>query len=150
MTSCKHSGKDTVQRNWTSFPHPWSRWKHYWQAVLCPQILSAIPGSASSPHHRGLFLTLISSVSLEGTPADLLKKMAWYNLRKAFLSKCKPCGNLPGQKLFLEAIKLLKLDFLLKAVSQLTSCVWKYKLSNWRSWGNIFHTFLAHRASRVY
>lgn len=62
-----------------------------------------------------------------GTPADLLKKMAWYNFRRALLSKYKPCGNRPGQKLFLEAIELLKLGFLLNAVSQLTSCVWEQK-----------------------
>lgn len=71
-----------------------------------------------------------------GTPADLLKKI-WYNFRRVFLSKCRPCGNHPGQKLFLEAIELLKPGFWLNAVSQLTSCGWEHRLSNWSAWGNL-------------
>lgn len=42
-----------------SFPHPRLQWKHtLLQAILCPQIPSLLPASASSPHSRGFFLTL--------------------------------------------------------------------------------------------
>lgn len=140
MAFCRHCRRKWF-RKLAQFPTPQNPVQTHTAtgAILCPQILLPLP-----------ILEFFSLLCLPGgTPADPLKKKVWYSFRRPFFSKPRPCGNHPGEKLFLEAIELPKLGFLLRAVSQLTSCGWEHKLSYWSAWGNLFHTFLVHRASRV-
>lgn len=107
---CKRSRKEVAQKSWPSFPHPWTQWEHtLLQAIWYPQFLSLVPAPTSSLHPRGFFPY---SASL-----DESLQTCWVQFQK----NPQKCGNHPGQKLFLEAVEMLKQFHSWPAVAESTS-----------------------------
>lgn len=129
---CKHSRKEVAQKSWPSFPHPWTQWKH--TLLQATQFLSLVPASTSSPHPRVFFF--FSLLCLPGwILADLLGTISEESTEMWKSSWAKAISG--GSRVA-------------EAVSQLTSCGWEHKLSDWSALGNVFHTFLVLRVSRVH